>query len=293
MMKKKPQAGSSPVQKRKQARRRGRTTLLLLISLSVCAVAAGTSVTLLSSRSASAQRLKGTMVSAGIDQQGPGLSTDTIQQITALVADKESRTPAQQKIDSQLLQAIRESRGQKMASGVQLAPVNVGTDVSGDVKVDISADVSDDLITRFEGLGGEIIYPSFQYHTIRAQVSLSAVETIAAYPDVKFIQQAVPSMTSGSNATSADQLSTSNAALPGAEIIRTNPVFGGSSRRLSFTERAERVRAQLTKYLGKSGAGPMLAPVGTVNSQGDRAHRADDTRNMFGYSGAGIRIGVL
>ena len=33
--------------------------------------------------------------------------------------------------------------------------------------------------------------------------------------------------------------------------------------------------------------------IGTVTSEGDRTHRADDTRNAFGYSGAGIRIGVL
>src|SRR5262249_28939651 len=41
-----------------------------------------------------------------------------MRQIASLLAEKESRTPAQQKIDSQLLQAVRESRGQSMATDV-------------------------------------------------------------------------------------------------------------------------------------------------------------------------------
>src|SRR5215471_10333969 len=126
--------------------------------------------------------------------QNVQLSAQTIDQIVALEMEKSNRTPAEQKIDSQLLQALRESRGQKMASAANLAPANVGSDSDGNVKVDIAADVTDDLIIRIESLGGQIIFPSWQYHTIRAQVSLANVETIAAYPEVTFIQPAVGSV---------------------------------------------------------------------------------------------------
>src|SRR5207237_10219247 len=52
------------------------------------------------------------------------ISPETLQQIVALEAEKTSRTASQQKIDSQLLQAIRESRGQQMETGVQLDRAN-------------------------------------------------------------------------------------------------------------------------------------------------------------------------
>src|SRR5437660_893987 len=120
------------------------------------------------------------------------ISPETLQQIAALEAKKTSRTPIEQKIDSQLLQAIRESRGQQMATGVHLDRANVKADDAGRVEVDISTTVNDDLLSKIEGLGGEIIYPSWEYKTVRARVSLSAVEAIAGLTEVRFIQPAVP-----------------------------------------------------------------------------------------------------
>src|SRR5438552_10069000 len=120
------------------------------------------------------------------------ISPETLQQIAALEAEKTSRTAVQQKIDSQLLQAIRESRGQQMATGVQLDRANVKADDSGRLEVDISTAVNDDLLSKIEGLGGEIIYPSWEYKTVRARVNLSAVEAIAGLAEVRFIQPAVP-----------------------------------------------------------------------------------------------------
>ena len=137
-------------------------------------------------------------------QQRVEIPAEAIQQIVALEAEKDRRTPAQQKIDSQLLQAIRESRGQQMTSGVHLTPAKVNADTKGNLIVDIDAEVSDALITRIEALGGQIIYPSWQYNTIRAQISLSMVEAIASYADVKFIQPAVGSLTSHANDPTRD-----------------------------------------------------------------------------------------
>src|SRR6266567_4153753 len=122
------------------------------------------------------------------------ISPETLQQIAALEAEKTSRTASEQKIDSQLLQAIRESRGQQMATGVQLDRANVKADDAGRVEVDISTAVNDDLLSKIEGLGGEIIYPSWEYKTVRVRVNLSAVETIARFSEVRFIQPAVQYM---------------------------------------------------------------------------------------------------
>src|SRR5712691_5286721 len=117
------------------------------------------------------------------------ISPETLQQIASLEAEKTSRTASEQKIDSQLLQAIRESRGQQMAPGVHLDRANVKADDAGRLEVDISTAVNDDLLSKIEGLGGEILYPSWEYKTVRARVNLSAVEAISGLSEVRFIQR--------------------------------------------------------------------------------------------------------
>ena len=59
------------------------------------------------------------------------MQRETERQIQLLLQEKNSRTPAQQKISSQLLQASREKRGLKMAAGIDLAPANVEADMNG------------------------------------------------------------------------------------------------------------------------------------------------------------------
>src|SRR5438874_1026686 len=226
------------------------------------------------------------------------ISPETLEQIAALEAEKSSRTASEQKMDSQLLQAIRESRGQQMATGVHLDRANVNADDAGRLEVDISTAVNDDLLSKIEGLGGEIVYPSWEYKTVRARVSLSTIETIAGFPEVRFIQPAVPYMLDRQrNASGLSLLSGTPDFLAGAGFLsrRSAPVV-----RPSFAERTERVRRQLRDYLarnakaGSSGRNLLpRVPTGMVTSEGDRTHRADDTRNTYGYQGAGIRIGVL
>jgi hypothetical protein len=194
-----------------------------------------------------------------------GISDLTVQQIQALLVEKSARTPAQQKMDSQLLQAVRESRGQPMAAGVNLVPVQVGTDGVGRVPVDInvrSAATLDAVTVEIESLGGEIVLPSWDYRTIRARIDLSQAEAVAALPDVTFLQPAVKSIHARSD--------------------RPAPAAAPEG----FDARAARVKVRLADALRRPLAG-------TVNSQGDRTHRADDVRATYGYSGAGIRIGVL
>jgi hypothetical protein len=70
---------------------------------------------------------RGNTQTPSIDKQGQ-ISASGRQQIAALLAEKANRTPTQQKIDSQLLQAVRESRGQQMAAGVNLSKADVKAD---------------------------------------------------------------------------------------------------------------------------------------------------------------------
>ena len=116
--------------------------------------------------------------------------TKETEQVDRLLKEKGSRTAAERKINSQLLQAIKEYSGDKDIQGMGLEPVAVRTDKDGNLMVDINAAVTDELLNSIRALGGKIIYPSKQYHTIRAQVPILVVEKIAACEAVKFIKPA-------------------------------------------------------------------------------------------------------
>jgi len=190
---------------------------------------------------------------------------ETLQQIESLLQEKESRTPAQQKIDCHLLQALRERRGEKMAPGTNLEPSRVLAAGNGNIKVDISAIVTDQLLAKIESIGGKIIYPSWKYNTIRAIVNFSMIETISAYPEIHFVEPAVEASTVGS------------------ELSQT-----------SITNHSTAIQSKLIYYMLVHRNTPLQVPLtGSITSEGDRTHRAEDTRNTFGYAGQGIRIGVI
>ena len=118
-------------------------------------------------------------------QIAPG--PDAIDQISALLQEKETRTGDQQKLDSQLWYALQASRGQTL-SGVsdvyESAVDTVQPDLSGLTRVDISANVSDDLLNQIAALGGSVAFASAQDRMIHATVPLTSLETLAASADV-------------------------------------------------------------------------------------------------------------
>lgn len=214
-----------------------------------------------------------------VSHPAAGLSAATIDQITALLEEKASRTPAQQKMDSQLLQAVRESRGERMAPALSLSRITVVRGRTGNALVDIdvtSREAVDSLIPKIQALGGTIVYPSREYLTVRAEVPLSDAEAIAGYPETKFIQQA-------------------RLGEPGATPAAAGPVapYKPSATPVpsaAAVARRANLGRQLVTALGRPKAKTLA---GTVDSEGDRAHRADDVRNAYGFDGTGVRIAVL
>jgi hypothetical protein len=202
----------------------------------------------------------------------PPVSAETIAQIEAIQAEKASRNAAQQKMDSRLLQAAKEAAGQQLVPTVSLeASLVIVSD--GDTLVDISItarEALDGLMKKIDSLGGAIVYPSQQYMTVRAKIPLSAAEEIAGFAEVKFIEPAVPSTTHRLTAARVNASAARN--------------------RIPFAARADVIRSLLQSTLNVMRPKPLT---GSVNSQGDRTHRADDARSTYGYQGAGIRIGVL
>src|SRR5262249_41381885 len=116
------------------------------------------------------------------------VSTQALQQIQALEDEKESRTPAQQKIDSQLLYAIKMARSEPIAASVNSLQVNVNQSDSGRVVVDINAKVDDQFLKFLAGNGGDVLFSSAEYKSVRVDVPLDRLEAIAASDNVRFIQ---------------------------------------------------------------------------------------------------------
>lgn len=223
------------------------------------------------------------------------LSEGALKQISALLEEKQSRTPEQKKIASSLLNARKAQRGESITSGsevrglrsseaiVQSAMSASKTDdvAKAKVIVNIKCDPSKKLVMFIEENGGEIIHTSQQHRVIRARVPLDSLEALASLSDVQFISSAA------SEATTHRQMTGAN----GSAALKMNGV------RPNLNRRAMNVRANLTSALAKFGAGAraqdQTTNAGSVSSQGDVAHNAAAARNFFGVNGTGVKIGVL
>ncbi|MDQ3253828.1 MAG: neuroendocrine convertase 1, partial [Acidobacteriota bacterium] len=230
------------------------------------------------------------------DEDQPKMSESAARQIESLLNEKKSRTPQQKKVDSQLLYAAKQRRGQAVTNEARTLETDVKIDKAGHTLVDIRADVTKEITRLIEEAGGQVIYSSWRDGRLRASVPLDAVEWLAGSKDVKFIEPAVEARTHRPDKAGAPETGPGGAAVSPAEV---NPKLR-SSRRSDFAGRAARVQAQLAKSLpaaafakGATTLQDATTNVGSVTSQGDIAHRARDARNFFGATGAGIKIGVL
>ncbi len=109
--------------------------------------------------------------------------------------EKESRTPAQKKIDSQLLYALKQKRG--VTKGVPTQRIEIEVDQRGRALVDITAIVTPQVLAQIRKLGGEVISDDANYHTIRARLALEKLEALAKLKDVRFIAPFAQAMNSG------------------------------------------------------------------------------------------------
>src|SRR5258708_6524470 len=82
---------------------------------------------------------------------GTELSTNVTKQISALQDEKDSFTPVEQKMDSQLVFAYKRSMNLPIANGmVPQLRIAVHPDTNGMVKVDINAEVTTNLLAQIQ-----------------------------------------------------------------------------------------------------------------------------------------------
>jgi subtilisin-like proprotein convertase family protein len=258
------------------------------VILAALALAAGGSTLIL--RQASAQIggvQKGDQKKGGPKDGAATLSLEAQQQIRALLAEKQSRTPEQRKISSHLLNAMRAQRGQAMTRGGEVRVLNSAMPMAqpgpdGRVLVNIKATPTKELAMKIEKIGGEVKNASVTAGVIRALVPLNMLEELAGEETIISIKSA------NFEAATRRQLTGSTG---------TAKPLGMSGVRPNFNQRAMNVRANLTAALAKAGvnakAQDQTTNTGSVTSQGDTAHNAAAARNFFGVSGAGVKIGVL
>src|SRR5262249_41618059 len=144
-------------------------------------------------RQASAQQ--GSAQKGGAQKGDAQMSVAAQRQISALLQEKNSRTPAQKKINSQLLYAMKERRGEKMTSGGEVSTLRSAMsmakpDNEDRVLVNIKADASKQLLMTIENLRGEVKYASAKAGLIRALLPLNSLEELAGASDVQCISPA-------------------------------------------------------------------------------------------------------
>jgi hypothetical protein len=203
-----------------------------------------------------------------------GMSAFAARQISALNKEKESRTPAQKKIDSNVLYTARMLGGQPAAPSVNSLNTGIDLDEHNNIVVDMVADVTPVLLRKLSSAGAQVLSSNASMRSIRAIIAPDKIEAIAALSDVIFISPMQQWSTSGHSMTPAGS---------GVSGLHLAPGFG---------ERAAKVRQQIAKSMSKN-TDPPCTGQGSVETEGDAAHQACNVRNTYGLTGAGLKIGVL
>jgi subtilisin-like proprotein convertase family protein len=195
------------------------------------------------------------------DQKASAAAENAARQIGALQDIKHNASKTEAKVDSKLLVALKAKSDKAATSG--MPKLLSGVKVTGNkTLVDIRATVSADLRKALTNAGATLKSVSTRYGTIRAELPLSAINTFAARGDVKRIEVAGGAMTAH-------------------ELDQDAKLAKPESKEAKVARIAANTRAALADR-----AGP-------IDSEGDRTHNADTSREQIGVTGVGVKICAL
>lgn len=122
--------------------------------------------------------------------QNPAVRAPAAEQIKALAEEKASRTPAQKKMDSRLVLALKKSRSEPPFDRHPDLPAGLDVRPDGRVLVDLDATVTPELLKAAALNGGEVVSHFPKMRAVRAFVPLAQTEVLAARDDVRSIAPA-------------------------------------------------------------------------------------------------------
>jgi subtilisin-like proprotein convertase family protein len=136
----------------------------------------------------------------------PAVPDGVAAQIAAIEADKADRTPAERKVDSNLLYAAAEEAHGTAVEGAPDLESGVDVEADGTVEVDITATVDDGLLAAIEEAGGQVVSDVPAFDAVRAELPVEAVATVAADRRVRTVVPAGDAQTNsvGAGANEAD-----------------------------------------------------------------------------------------
>ena len=109
--------------------------------------------------------------------------------------EKEARTAAERKINSQLLYEIYRRRGVADKKRIPPGPTDVRIDKAGRALVDVRADVTPAIEKKIRELGGIIVSTSGRDQSIIARIPILKLERLAADSRVRAIEPAAEAIT--------------------------------------------------------------------------------------------------
>ena len=130
---------------------------------------------------------------SGHAQNGPRTSEIDLKRLQSdlelVLAEKSSRTKAQEKIASGLLIPIRQARGDASARALPtMAPARSSRRGGAEfVVVDVKGNITPSLLETIEKNGGVVLSKSVRYGILNAELPIMSLEAVAANPDVRSI----------------------------------------------------------------------------------------------------------
>ena len=132
------------------------------------------------------------------------LSRSALEQIEVLLQEKQSRTPLEQKLRSDLLYLEKKMTGSSLFRALPQFETITLDRADERLLLDIKAEVNPLLLEEIVRLGGEVTNALPKYDAIRALVPLAAVRTLASRLDVRFLEPANQMMVQGVTVTEGD-----------------------------------------------------------------------------------------
>jgi hypothetical protein len=117
-------------------------------------------------------------------------------ELEVLDAEHNSLTPVQRKVNSNIIRHLHVRVLRDRPDTLPYLQHNVSLNNKNEILTDIKANVSDAVLKMITDNGGTIINKFPEYRAIRALIPITAVETIAAHPDIQFINLAAQASTS-------------------------------------------------------------------------------------------------